>query len=60
MGAAILLSVSVDRTGTAFGIPCFHAEFPIVRAAESSKEHSLPGNTREECSKEHGLSVPSV
>ena len=58
MGAVIMTSVYVytDRPGTAFDIPCFHAEFPVVRGAKSSKEHSLPGNPwnpRGECSKEH-------
>ena len=50
--------VRADRPGTAFGIPCFHAEFPVVSGAESSEEHNLPGNLwnpRGECSKEHGL-----
>ena len=31
MGAAILPSMCTDRPGTAFGIPCYHAEFPVVR-----------------------------
>ena len=58
-----LAEVSADRPGTAFGIPCFHTEFPVVRGAESSKEHRLPGNPwdpRGECSREHGLNLDSA
>ena len=36
--------VCANPPETAFGIPCFHAEFPVVRGVESSKEHSHPGN----------------
>ena len=57
MGAAILCA---DRPGTAFGIPCFHAKFPVVRGAVSSREHSLPGNPwnpRGECSTARGQNV---
>ena len=43
MGAAISRSVSADRPGTAFEIPCFYAEFRVVRVAESSKEYSFWG-----------------
>ena len=42
VGAAIRTSVCGYRLGTALGIPCFHAEFPVVRGAEGSKEHNLP------------------
>ena len=40
----MLLNVCSNRTVTAFGIPCFHAEFHVVRGAERNKEHSVPGN----------------
>ena len=63
MGAAILPSLLMDRPGTAFGIPCFHAEFPVFRGAESSKEHSLPGNpwnSRGKCTKQHAQCCRSI
>ena len=42
MGAVILPSVC-GPVGTAFGLPCFHAESQVVRGAESSKEHASRG-----------------
>ena len=58
MVATVLPSVCAGRPGTAFGIPCFHTEFPVVRGAKCSKEHSIPRNPWNpcrECSKEHGV-----
>ena len=43
MSAAISPSLFKNRPGTAFGITCFHAEFPVVRGEESGKEHSSRG-----------------
>ena len=55
MGAAILPSVCVRMTGRGLlSGPCFYAEFPVVRGAESGKERSYPGNPWNphwECSK---------
>ena len=50
-----------DRPGTAFGIPCFHAKFPVICGAESSKEHSLlgiPGIPAENVAKNTALGSP--
>ena len=58
MGTAILPCVFV-RTGPGLpGIPCFHAVFPVLHGAGSSKERSHsknPWNSRTEHNKEHGL-----
>ena len=62
-GIAILPSVCADRPGSAVGIPCFRAEFPVVRGAGSSEEHSLPWNfwnSCGKCSKECGLNINRV
>ena len=58
MCAVFLPDECADRPGTALGIPCFHAEFPIVRGAENDREDSLLGNTlnpQGEYSKSHNL-----
>ena len=60
MGAATFPGVCADQLGPAFVIPCLHAKFPVVRGAESSKEHNLmgnPWNSHGKCSKEHGLEL---
>ena len=46
MDAAILPSVYADWSGTAFRIPCFHAEFPASaewKVAKNTASRGIPG-----------------
>ena len=48
IGATTLPSVCAHRTGTVFGIPCFHTEFSVihgVKVAKNAATRGIPGTT---------------
>ena len=42
MATIFLPGVCANRPGTAFRIPCFYEEFPVVRAAKNTATWGIP------------------